>query len=354
MTGICHTEKTKDITSDIASSFHSKGLMHLIISFPQSAVLPAYYVYLLLKGITTYSWPGGYGILHEVLDKLKFIFGIKNSQGMVLNVIGYDESDGKISFEKDTNKFYFQPPKDNLLPQKIKAFQKLSRKLGGILHMSKYRSASVHLLGGCNAASDPSHGVCNTTGQVFDTNFNDSVHAGLYVCDASLIPCSVGINPSLTIATVSEHVSRHLVKDIVNYKDLYRARFTRTALDQNLSSVTSKNLNISHKSSITFTEIMRGNLGGLPFSAYLKVQLNSKSSKDCDRMIMISGKSHPLLRGKVGGYAVCTAVESDRIHVIDGEVNLCDVDSRTPYTQYMHYNLILAASSGSRFNNNIC
>lgn len=270
---------------------------------------------------------------------------------MVLNVMGYDESDGKISFKKDTNKIYFRPPKDTLLPRKIKAFQKLSKKLGGILHISKYRSTSVHLLGGCNAASDPSHGVCNTNGQVFDTNLHDSVHTGLYVCDASLIPCSVGINPSLTIATVSEYVSRHLVKDVVNYKNMYDVRFLRTAFNQNLSSTTSKNLNDSHKSSITFTEIMAGNLEGLPFSAHLKVKLNSWSSKDCDRMTMISGKSHPLLRGKVGGYVVCTAIESDKIHVIDGEVDLCEVDIRTPYTQYMHYNLVLAASSGSRFNN---
>ncbi|KAL8113468.1 hypothetical protein AgCh_020688 [Apium graveolens] len=315
----------------------------------QSAVLPTPYVYMLFKGLTTYSWPGGYGILHEIVDKLKFIFGIKNSQGMVLNVMGYDESDGKISFKKDTNKIYFQPPRDTLFPRKIKAFQMLSKKLGGILHISKYRSTSVHLLGGCNAASDPSHGVCNTNGQVFDTNLHDSVHTGLYVCDASLIPCSVGVNPSLTIATVSEHVSRHLVKDVVNYKNMCDARFSRTAFNQNLSTATSENLNDSHKSSITFTEIMAGNLEGLPFSAHLRVKLNSWSSKDCDRMTMISGKSHPLLRGKVGGYVVCTAIESDKIHVIDGEVDLCEVDIRTPYTQYMHYNLVLAASSGSRY-----
>ncbi|WOG89520.1 hypothetical protein DCAR_0208758 [Daucus carota subsp. sativus] len=315
----------------------------------QSAVLPTPYIYMLFKGFTSYSWPGGYGIIHEVLDKLMVSFGMKKSQGMVLNVMGYDESDGKITFERDTNKIYFQAPKDTLLPRKIKALQKLSEKLGGLLYMSKYRSTSVHLLGGCNAASDPSHGVCNSNGQVFDTNFHDSVHTGLYVCDASLIPCSVGINPSLTIATVSEHVSRHLVKDVLNYENMYGARFNRTAIDQKLSSMISKNLGGSRTSSIAFTEIMRGHVGGMPISAHLRVKLNMETCKDFDNMNMMSGKSHPLLRGKVGGYVVCPAVESDKIHVIDGEVDLCEVDIRTPYTQYMHYKLTLAASSGSRY-----
>ncbi|GMP84332.1 hypothetical protein CsSME_00037897 [Camellia sinensis var. sinensis] len=81
--------------------------------------------------------------------------------------------------------------------------------------MSRYRSTPVHLLGGCNASSDPSRGVCNPNGQVFDTKSSNSVHPGLFVCDASLIPCSLSINPCLSIATVVEHLSRNLVSDVL-------------------------------------------------------------------------------------------------------------------------------------------
>lgn len=83
--------------------------------------------------------------------------------------------------------------------------------------------------------------------------------------------------------------------------------------------------------------------------AYLKLKMNSEISKDFDKMSFVFGKSHALLRGKVGGYVVCSAIEKDRLHVLDGEVDLCEVDVRSPYTQYMHYRLLLAASSGSRF-----
>ncbi|KAH1123147.1 hypothetical protein J1N35_006307 [Gossypium stocksii] len=60
-------------------------------------------------------------------------------------------------------------------------------------------------------------------------------------------------------------------------------------------------------------------------------------------------KSLVTLKGKVGGYVVFRAIEKDKLHVIDGEVKMFEVNYRTPYTQYMHYRLLLAAASGSRY-----
>ena len=68
-------------------------------------------------------------------DKIRHIIGLKASQAIVLNAMGYDESDGKIMMEKDMNRICFSPPHDPLLPKKIKAFQKLTKKLGGILFL---------------------------------------------------------------------------------------------------------------------------------------------------------------------------------------------------------------------------
>lgn len=142
-------------------------------------------------------WPGNW-FLRRIRDKLKHTLGLKNSLAVVLNTMGYDESDGKITFEKVINRIRFQPPHDLLLPWKAEALQKLTRKLGGVLFMSRYRSTPVHLLGACNASSDPSKGVCNSKGQAFNTNSSTSVHNGLYVSDASIIPCSVSVDPYLT------------------------------------------------------------------------------------------------------------------------------------------------------------
>ncbi|KAK9985861.1 hypothetical protein SO802_030812 [Lithocarpus litseifolius] len=301
----------------------------------QSAVLPTAYPHLLFKGIVSYGWPTGHWLFHGIIEKIRHILGFKACQAIVLNAMGYDDSDGKIMWDKDKNRICFSPPHDPLLPQKVKAFQKLTKKLGGILFLSRYRSASVHLLGGCNASSDPSYGVCNPSGQVFDPESSVMVHQGLYVCDGSLIPCSVGINPSLTIASAAEYVSRHLVKDVLKYKSIEIA-------SQNPHSVSNKNVKSDQRSVVTFEETMRGYVGGMQCTVFLKMKMNAQEQKglsDC----------HPLLRGKVGGYVELKAIERDKLHIIDGKVSLCEVDYRTPYTQYMHYHLLLAGSSGLRY-----
>lgn len=104
----------------------------------QSAVLPTAYPQLPFKGIKTYGWPTGNWFFHGIIDKIRYIIGLKASQAVVLNAMGYDESDGKIMMEKDMNRICFSPPHDPLLLKKIKAFQKLSKKLGGILFLSRY------------------------------------------------------------------------------------------------------------------------------------------------------------------------------------------------------------------------
>ncbi|KAG2683001.1 hypothetical protein I3760_10G011700 [Carya illinoinensis] len=315
----------------------------------QGAVLPTAYPYLLFKGITTYGWPTGFWFFHGVIDKIKHVTNFKASQAMVLNAMGYDDNDGKITFHKDMNRICFSPPNDPLLPRKLNAFQKLTKKLGGILFMSRYRSTSVHHLGGCNASSDHVCGVCNPSGQVFDPEGPATVHAGLYVCDASLIPCSVGINPSLTIATAAEYVSKHLVRDVLMYKNNNNVELPVKFDHQSPHSTPEKNTRGDWRSMVIFKETMRGYIGGMPSTAYLKIKMNSGDKKGSAEWKWGIRECHPLLRGKVGGYVEFKAIEKDKLHVLDGKINLCKVDCRNPYTQYMHYHLLLAASSGSRY-----
>ncbi|KAI3471916.1 hypothetical protein Pfo_028604 [Paulownia fortunei] len=292
----------------------------------QSAVIPAAYPSFLFKGITTYGWQSGYWFLYGIIERLKHVLGLKHGQEMVLNAIGHDDSSGEITFEKDTNKFSFS-----------------LRKLGGVLFMSRYRSTSVHLLGGCIASSDVSSGVCNPNGQVFDTTSPTGVHSGLYICDASIIPCSVGINPCLTVAAAAEHVSGHLVKDAIKYI----GNFVNRNFDKKPGSIYNGKMKKSCDSEVITKETMRGQVGGMPCTAYLKLRF--KTSSVIDKTNNATGKSHPLLRGKVGGHIECRAIEMDKMYVIHGEVDLCKTDIRTPYTQYMHYHLLVAASSGSRY-----
>ncbi len=62
---------------------------------------------------------------------------------------------------------------------------------------------TAHILGGCAIGPDADHGVVDKHGRVYG-------HEGLYVADGSIIPANLGVNPSLTITALSEHVMSHV------------------------------------------------------------------------------------------------------------------------------------------------
>jgi hypothetical protein len=80
------------------------------------------------------------------------------------------------------------------------------RGLGRFMKLTETEgSYASHPLGGCRMADSPDHGVTDHTGAVFG-------YEGLYCIDSSIIPTSLGVNPSLTIAAVSERCAEALVR----------------------------------------------------------------------------------------------------------------------------------------------
>jgi choline dehydrogenase-like flavoprotein len=79
------------------------------------------------------------------------------------------------------------------------------RGLGRFMKLTETQGAyASHPLGGCRMASGPDLGVVDDRGAVFG-------YEGLYCIDSSIIPTSLGVNPSLTIAAVSERCAEGLV-----------------------------------------------------------------------------------------------------------------------------------------------
>jgi hypothetical protein len=143
------------------------------------------------------------------------------------------------------------------------------------------------------------------------------------------------------------------VRDVLKYKSNNGIEIPVKTVHQDPHSIIDKNMKSDWTSMVTFNETMEGYVGGMPCTAYLKVKINSQDQKSSGEWKWGIRECHPLLRGKVGGYVEFRAIEKDKLHVIDGKINLCKVECKTPYTQYMHYHLLLAASSGSRYHEKV-
>jgi hypothetical protein len=80
------------------------------------------------------------------------------------------------------------------------------RGLGRFMKLTETQgSYASHPLGGCRMAADATFGVTDHSGAVFG-------YEGLYCIDSSIIPTSLGVNPSLTIAAVSERCAELLAR----------------------------------------------------------------------------------------------------------------------------------------------
>ena len=60
---------------------------------------------------------------------------------------------------------------------------------------------------------DASEGVVDGLGRVYAAESGMSRHDGLYVVDGSIIPTSLGVNPSLTICALAFRIAEEIAGD---------------------------------------------------------------------------------------------------------------------------------------------
>lgn len=122
------------------------------------------------------------------------------------------------------------------------------------------RIITVHPLGGCCMAADGTAGVVNHKGQVF-SGTNSKVHEGLYICDGSIVPTSLGVNPLLTISALAERISAIAAADRkwqINYAVSAPIDFERGPMIQYDLSEWFEREGENENRGIKFTEIMKG------------------------------------------------------------------------------------------------
>ena len=135
--------------------------------------------------------------------------------------VSHDSAGGKIRLEKE--KIVIDWPDVNKEPVYQKVDDMLTRVSGAIggkyirnplaESMMGNTHATAHPLGGCCMADEAAKGVVNHRGQVFAGDEGEAVHQGLYVCDGSIIPRSLGANPLMTITALAERAMLLLAEE---------------------------------------------------------------------------------------------------------------------------------------------
>jgi cholesterol oxidase len=129
---------------------------------------------------------------------------------LVLLGMGRDRSSGSIALDEDGEPIIsWQMEPSDLHYERLRSeMRKISDALNGTFVENPLtdrlnKIIAVHPLGGCVMADSPKEGVVDGKGEVFG-------YPGLHVIDASVIPTSIGPNPSLTIAALAEHMSSQI------------------------------------------------------------------------------------------------------------------------------------------------
>jgi cholesterol oxidase len=103
----------------------------------------------------------------------------------------------KLQTEQDPER-----PNPTFIPAANYAAEWMAKETGGIAQSNIFEAlynvgTTAHILGGAVMSDDPSRGVVDPSHHVFG-------YENLLICDGSVVPANVGVNPSLTITAMSE------------------------------------------------------------------------------------------------------------------------------------------------------
>ena len=283
---------------------------------------------------------------------------IHNTQTLL--VMAHDDHHGTIELGPQSIEIKWpQAARQEIFKKVERNLLKATEALGGTYLRNPLQSTflgetliTVHPLGGCSMGKTRDFGVVNHKCQVYDAGAagegaGHAVHEGLYVCDGSVMPRSMGVNPLLTISAVAERAMIHLARDRGRQLDdepMAQApiRIAGAAADA-----------ASEPIGIEFTERMagfvamaadndyaaaarRGADDGTSFSFIVTIRIDNIDLFEDD----------PERQGALSGTVYCPALSPEPIDVVGGRFNLMCVDRERVETRRFDYTMELHARDG--------
>lgn len=131
---------------------------------------------------------------------------LASSTSVPLLGMGRDIPNGQMSLRRDLLEINWDSSRSNEFFEGLQdTMRKISDAMGATFKpnptwlLSK-RVVTVHPLGGCPMGRNENEAVVDSNGEVFN-------YPGLFIADGSIMPGSIGPNPSLTIAAMSDHIA---------------------------------------------------------------------------------------------------------------------------------------------------
>ncbi|MFB9331163.1 alpha/beta fold hydrolase [Paenibacillus aurantiacus] len=278
---------------------------------------------------------------------------VRNTQTYL--VMAHDDSNGQLFLHEQTDRLridWIDVGKQPIFDSINNKLKQATTALGGGQHLTNplwsnlfdKHLVTVHPMGGCIMSEDAEKGVVNHKGQVFSGPEGSNVYEGLYVCDGSIIPRSLGVNPLLTISALAERNCHLLAED----RDL--------KIDFELPSHPPKEVPAPRLLGLTFTETMKGFFTAEPTDNYrdayqigrnTHTQLNFTITvhiSDLDEMI-----EKPDTRASITGTIEAPALSTKSLSINNGDFYLFRINPDVPEAKEMRYRLQFSSIEGRSF-----
>lgn len=285
------------------------------------------------------------------LDPFRSAYHGADNNTMTYLVMTHDNAKGNMHLEGDRLRISWPGAGEQPIFEKVNHnLREVTKALGGVYIKNPawseemgHNLTTVHPLGGCVIGEDATKGAVNHKGQAFTGAANGEVHPNLYVCDGSIVPRTLGVNPLLTISALSERNCHYMATD------------RNWTIDYSFGPVAEK-VSAPEKPGIKFTERMAGFFSTEEKSdyeiAYLKARQAGSPfnfiltilSPDAEAMI-----ADPQHMAGMAGTVLAPALSPEPLTATEGVFNLFVQDQHDSQLRYMRYQMRLTDTNGRAY-----